>query len=104
MPLELRFGEAIEDCSVRSKYLCDGQPNERTDFCTAKYWRKRDTLGEGGPDYAEATRRRLFCAFGPKSTDLEDEKLRAAMYPEVVEDLMMGEGAFELVCVDDKET
>ena len=87
MPLELRFVEAIEDWSVRSKYLCDGQPNDRTVFCITKYWLKRDTLGEGGPNYADATRRCLFCAFGPKSTDLEDEKLRAALYPKVVEPL-----------------
>ena len=53
-------------------------------------WLERDTLGEGGPDYAEATRRCLFCAFGPKSTDLEDIQLRAAIYPEVVKRFMMG--------------
>ena len=87
MLLELCFGEAIEDQSIRSKYLCDGQPNDMTDFCTAKYWLESDTLGEGGPDYAEAIRRCLFCAFGPKSTDLEDDELRAAIYAEVVQPL-----------------
>ena len=44
MPLEPRFGEAIQDWSVRSKYLCDGQPNDRTGFSNAKYGLKRDTL------------------------------------------------------------
>lgn len=87
MLLELCFGEAIEDQSIRSKYLCDGRPNDMTDFCTAKYWLESDALGEGGPDYAEAIRRCLFCAFGRKSTDLEDDELRAAIYTEVVEPL-----------------
>ena len=86
MPLELPFGEAIEDWSLRSMYLWDGQPNDRTDFSNAKYGLKLDTLEEGGPDYAEATRRYLFCAFGPKHTDLEDQKCYL-LYPEVVEPL-----------------
>lgn len=87
MLLELCFGEAIEDQSIRSKYLCNGRPNDMTDFCTAKYWLERDALGEGGPEYAEAIRRCLFCAFSPRSTDLEDDELRAAIYTEVVEPL-----------------
>lgn len=88
MLLELCFGEAIEDQPTRSKYLGpDGQPNDMTDFCTAQHWLQHDALGEGGPEYAEAIRRCLFCAFGPKSTDLEDDELRAAIYTEVVEPL-----------------
>ena len=88
MLLELCFGEAIEDQPIRSNYLGpDGQPNDMTDFCTAQHWLQHDALGEGGPDYAEAIRRCLFCAFGPRSTDLEDDELRAAIYSEVVEPL-----------------
>lgn len=88
MLLELCFGKAIEDQPIRSTYLGpDGQPNDMTDFCTAQHWLQHDALGEGGPEYAEAIRRCLFCAFGPKSTDLEDDELRAAVYTEVVERL-----------------
>ena len=88
MLLELCFGEAIEGQPIRSKYLGpDGQPNDMTDFCTAQHWLQRDALGEAGPEYAEAIRRCLFCAFGPKSTDLADDELRAAIYSEVVEPL-----------------
>lgn len=88
MLLELCFGEAIEDQPIRSKYLGpDGQPNDMTDFCTAQHWLQHDALGEGGPEYFEAIRRCLFCAFGPKSTNLEDDELRAAIYSEVVEPL-----------------
>lgn len=88
MLLELCFGEAIEDQPIRSKYLGpDGQPNDMTDFCTAQHWLQHDALGEGGPDFYEAIRRCLFCAFGPKSTDLEDDELRSAIYSEVVEPL-----------------
>ena len=46
----------------------------------------------------------LFCAIGPRSTDLMDEKLRAAIYPEMVEGFMMRGVAFELVRVNGKET
>ena len=88
MLLELCFGETIEDQPIRSKYLGpDGQPNDMTDFCTAQHWWQHDALGEGGPEYAEVIRRCLFCAFGPKSTNLEDDELRAAIYSEVVEPL-----------------
>lgn len=88
MLLELCFGEAIEDQPIRSKYLGpDGRPNDMTDFCTAQHWLQHDALGEGGPEYSEAIRRCLFCAFGPKSTDLEDDELRSAIYSEVVEPL-----------------
>lgn len=88
MLLELCFGETIEDQPIRSKYLGpDGQPNDMTDFCTAQHWLQHDALGEAGPDYFEAIRRCLFCAFGPRSTDLADDELRAAIYCEVVEPL-----------------
>ena len=88
MLLELCFGEAIEDQPIRSKYMSpDGQPNDMTDFCTAQHWLENDALGEGGPEYSEAIRRCLFCAFGPRSTDLENDELRAAIYSEVVEPL-----------------
>lgn len=86
MLLGLCFGEAIEDQPIRSKYLGpDGQPNDMTDFCTAQHWLQHDALGEGGPDFFEAIRRCLFCAFGPKSTDLEDDELRSAIHSEVVD-------------------
>ena len=88
MLLELCFGETIEDQPIRSKYMSpDGQPNDMTDFCTAQHWLQHDALGEGGPEFSEAIRRCLFCAFGPRSTDLEDDQLRAAIYSEVVEPL-----------------
>ena len=88
MLLELCFGEAIEDQPFRKKYLgADGQPNDMTDFCTAKQWWENHALGEGGPDFHTAIRRCLFCAFAPKSTSLEDEELCAALYSEVVEPL-----------------
>lgn len=87
MLLELCFGEAIQDQSVRSEYLTNGQPNDMTDFCTAHHWWQHDALGEGGLEYCEAIRRCLFCAFGPRSTDLDDDELRAAIYNEVVEPL-----------------
>ncbi|CAD6579310.1 MAG: hypothetical protein ASARMPREDX12_009125 [Alectoria sarmentosa] len=88
MLLELCFGEAIEDQPIRSRYLGpDGRPNDMTDFCAAQHWLQHDALGEGGPEYSEAVRRCLFCAFGPKSTDLEDDELRSAIYSEVVEPL-----------------
>ncbi|KAG8528974.1 uncharacterized protein KY384_006663 [Bacidia gigantensis] len=88
MLLELCFGEAIEDQPIREKYLGrDGQPNDMTDFSTAQHWWQNYALGEGGPEFYEAIRRCLFCAFGPKSTDLEDDELRSAVYNEVVEPL-----------------
>lgn len=88
MILELCFGQAIEDQPIRAKYLGpDGEPNDMTDFCTAQNWWLNDALGEGGPELYEAIRRCLFCAFGPRSTDLEDDDLRAAIYSEVVEPL-----------------
>lgn len=97
MLLELCFGEAIEDQPIRLKYLGpDGQPNDMTDFCTAQHWLQHDALGEAGPEYAEAIRRCLFCAFGPKSTDLEDDELRAAIYSEVVEPLEAAVRQFDL--------
>ena len=86
--LELCFGEAIEDQPFRKKYLgADGQPNDMTDFCTAKQWWQDHALGEGGPEFHTAIRRCLFCAFAPKSTSLEDDELCAALYSEVVEPL-----------------
>ena len=88
MLLELCFGEAIEDQPFRKKYLgADGQPNDMTDFCTAKQWWQDHALGEGGPEFHTAIRRCLFCAFAPKSTSLEDDELCAALYSEVVEPL-----------------
>ena len=88
MLLELCFGEAIEDQPFRKKYLgADGQPNDMTDFCTAKQWWQDHALGEGGPEFHTAIRRCLFCAFAPKSTSLEDDELCAALYSEVIEPL-----------------
>ena len=88
MLLELCFGETIEDQPFRKKYLgADGQPNDMTDFCTAKQWWQDHALGEGGPEFHTAIRRCLFCAFAPKSTSLEDDELCAALYSEVVEPL-----------------
>ena len=50
MLLELCFGQAIEDQPFRKKYLgADGQPNDMTDFCTAKQWWEDYALGEGRP-------------------------------------------------------
>lgn len=88
MLLELCFGQAIEDQPFRKKYLgADGQPNDMTDFCTAKQWWQDHALGEGGPEFHTAIRRCLFCAFAPKSTSLEDDELCAALYSEVIEPL-----------------
>ena len=88
MLLELCFGEAIEDQPFRKKYLgADGQPNDMTDFCTAKQWWQDHALGEGGPEFHTTIRRCLFCAFAPKSTNLEDDELCAALYSDVVEPL-----------------
>lgn len=42
---------------------------------------------KAGPEFQAAIRRCLYCAFDPKSTDLEDGELRAAIYSDVVEPL-----------------
>ena len=87
MLLELCFGETLEDQTIRRQYLGpDGEPNDFTDFATARHWQK-EALGEGGPEFANAIRRCVLCAFGPKSTDLADDEFREAVYTEVVQPL-----------------
>ncbi len=85
--LELCFGQAIEDQLIRQQCLGpNGESNELTDRMTAWMWRK-DVLGESGPEFDNAIRRCLDCAFGPKSTNLADDDFKEAVYNEVVEPL-----------------
>ena len=83
--LELCFNAALEDQLFRAAcYGPDGKPNDMTDFATARKWWMDDALGEAGPEFHEAVRRCLFCAFGPPTTDLTNDELRAAVYEGVV--------------------
>ena len=83
--LELCFNAALEDEPLRANYLGpDGKPNDMTDFATAMRWWKEDALGEAGPEFYQAVRRCLLCAFGPPTTDLANDELRAAFYEGVV--------------------
>lgn len=85
--LELCFGQALEQQPIRQKYLGpDGEPNDFTDFATAREWLEY-VQEEGGPDFWNAIRRCIFCAFGPRSTSLADEELRQAVHDEVVKPL-----------------
>ncbi|KAI9853577.1 MAG: hypothetical protein M1813_002057 [Trichoglossum hirsutum] len=87
MLLELCFGESLDDQEIREKYLGeDGLPNDNTDFATARYWQNK-ALEEGGPEFANAIRRCVFCAFGPRSTSLANVEFRDAVYAEVVQPL-----------------
>jgi len=85
--LELCFGQALEDQRFRKDYFGpNGKPNDLTDFATARRG-QQDVLGEGGPEFANAIRRCIFCAFGPKSTNLADDDFREAVFTEVVQPL-----------------
>ena len=84
MLLELCFGKALEDNPARLLYLGhDGKPNDWTDFATARHWQK-SALGEVGPDYAEAIRKCIFCAFPNPYNDLSDDQFSEAVHSEVV--------------------
>ncbi|KAI9887959.1 MAG: hypothetical protein M1823_000216 [Watsoniomyces obsoletus] len=86
--LELCFGQAMEDQQIRQQCLGpNGECHEFTDRMTAFLWR-RGVLGESGPEFDNAIRRCLDCAFGPKSTNLADDDFKEAVYNEVVEPLM----------------
>ena len=88
MPLSWHETEENLIIADQSKYVSpDGQPNDMTDFCTALHWLQHDALGEGRPEYNEAIRRCLFCAFGSRCTDLEDYELHAAVGSEIVKPL-----------------
>ena len=85
MLLELCFGKALEDNPARESYMGnDGKPNDWTDFATARHWQK-SALGEIGPDYAEAVRKCIFCAFPLPYNDLSDDRFSETVYSEVVE-------------------
>lgn len=62
--LELTFNKPIETLPIREKYFGpQGIPNEFTDLCTAKAWR-REVEGECGTGLSEAIRRCVDCSFG----------------------------------------
>ena len=85
MLLELCFGKSLEDNPARESYLgSDGKPNDWTDFATARNWQKSAT-GEIGPDYAEAIRKCIFCAFPLPYNNLSDDRFSEAVHSEVVE-------------------
>ena len=85
MLLELCFGNTLEDNPARQLYLGkDGKPNDWTDLATASHWQK-SALGEIGPDYAEAIRKCIFCAFPHPYDDLSDHRFSEAIHSEVVE-------------------
>lgn len=85
--LELCFGQSLEHQHIRQAYLApSGECTDMTDRITAWYWR-RDVLGEAGPEFDDAIRRCLDCAFGPKSTNLADDEFKEAVYNEVVQPL-----------------
>ena len=84
MLLELCFGNALEDNPARHLYLGnDGKPNDYTDFATANHWQE-SVLGEIGPDYAEAVRKCILCAFPHPYKDLSDDHFSEAIHAEVV--------------------
>ena len=84
MLLELCFGNTLEDNPVRHLYMGnDGKPNDFTDFATANHWQE-SVLGEIGPDYAEAVRKCILCAFPHPYKDLSDDHFSEAIHAEVV--------------------
>lgn len=84
--LELIFDHNIEACSFRHIYYgSDNQPNDQTDFSTARKWSQK-VLGECGPDIADAVRRCLDCSFGPRP-NLKDKRFREAVYDGVIRPL-----------------
>ncbi len=94
MLLELCFGEVVEDEPIRWNCLgVLGQLNGMTDLYTTRRWWTNRALGKTAPDPAEAIRICLNCASEPKTADLEDASLRAAIYGDVVKPL---EDVFEL--------
>lgn len=78
------FGHNIEDCSVRSKYFEDGQPNDQTDRSTAWVW-AREVLGECmcGAHMSDVVRRCLDCSFGP-TPSFADVRFRQSVYDGVI--------------------
>ena len=85
MLLELCFGKALEDNPARDLYLGkDGKPNDWTDFATARHWQK-SASGEIGPDYAEAIRKCILCAFPQPYNDMSDDRFSETVHSEVVE-------------------
>ena len=69
----------MEGQPMRETYIRDnGQPNDMTDFSTVQYWWQKDASGEGSEVVYWAIRRYLFCAFGLKRIDFEDDELRIA--------------------------
>jgi hypothetical protein len=84
MLLELCFGQKLEEHPNWDKYLgADGKANEHTEFATAREWQAKVTP-EAGPEFAEAVRKCLLCAFATKGTSLEDDDFRNAFYTGVV--------------------
>lgn len=85
--LELWFNERIEAQPFYKQYQDqEGNDNEYTAFNAAQKWQEQ-AMEEAGRDLDNATRRCIYCAFGPASRDLEDEELRRAVYSEVVQPL-----------------
>lgn len=84
MLLELCFGKRLEDYPSWGTYLgADGKPNEHTGLATARDWQSK-VLPEAGPEYAEAIRKCLLCAFATQSTNLGDTDMMNAFYNGVV--------------------
>lgn len=87
MILQLIFVHGIEDCSFRGVYCGPGgQPNNFTDVATANQW-TLEVRHDSGPKVADAVRRCLHCAFGPKPR-LGDKKFRESVYQDVIEPLI----------------
>ncbi|KAI9756017.1 MAG: hypothetical protein M4579_004062 [Chaenotheca gracillima] len=93
--LELCFNQPLEDRRLPEDLGPDGQPNAFTDLSTARRL-CTEALQERGPRFGDAVRRCIFCSFEPRSTDLQDDAFREAVYNNVVipleEDLQYFEG------------
>jgi hypothetical protein len=73
--LELCFGKRLQDHPLWEKHLGpDGKPNEFTALATAMEWQDQ-VLPEAGPEFAEAVRKCLLCAFATQSRNLDDLSL-----------------------------
>jgi len=57
------------------------------DLCISRQWRQSRAQGGTTAEHIEAIRRCIRCAFGAKGTNLKDDRLRVAIFGDVVEPL-----------------
>ncbi|KAF2182091.1 hypothetical protein K469DRAFT_691691 [Zopfia rhizophila CBS 207.26] len=81
--IELWYGKSMDDLKTTDDTNNRGTPNDA--WCTANRLIKDNEIRDNaGFLYAEAIERCIWCDFGQRETDLEDEKFQKIVYERVV--------------------